>query len=147
MHRWHALQRLWCFDACCRGMASLLFDMPAGARHSAFQLAVLCRAKDSADQMASAWRLVQVQQVYSVAMTLPLMLAADDLIDAQAQADLITTGNNASSGLSSALAAGLNAGEPSAPRAFHPYTQSTAATVQQHIHHMTQLDCCLHAIG
>ena len=70
---------------------------------------LLCRAKDSAAQMASAWRLVQVQQVYSVTMTVPLMLAADNLSDAQAQADLID--DTASSGLSIALAAGLIAGE------------------------------------
>lgn len=75
-----------------------------------------CRAKDSAAQMASAWRLVQVQQVYSVTMTIPLMLAADNLTDAQAQGDLID--DTASSGLSTALAAGLIAGESSSPHTF-----------------------------
>ena len=67
-----------------------------------------------------------MQQVYSVAMTIPLTLAADNLADAQTQADLITTGSNASFGLSSALAAGLIAGESKAPRAFHSNIQLTA---------------------
>ena len=71
---------------------------------------VLCRAKDSAIQLASAWRLVQVQQVYSVTMTIPLTLAADNLADAQTQADQVITGSTRSSALSSALAAGLIAG-------------------------------------
>lgn len=101
------------------------------------QLLVLCRAKDRAAQMASAWRLVQVQQVYSVAMTIPLTLAADNLADAQAQADLITTSNNASSGLSGALAAGLIAGGSTTPSAFHHLTQ-LAAPIQQYMHYMLQ---------
>ena len=115
-----------------------MLDTPAAASHSMLQLLILCRAKDRAAQMASAWRLVQVQQVYSVAMTLPLTLAVDNLAEARTQADLITTGSNASSGLSSALAAGLIAGESSAPRAFHHYISLTAM-MQQHIHHMPQL--------
>ena len=97
-----------------------------------FHLLLLCRAKDRAAQMATAWRLVQVQQVYSVAMILPLTLAVDNLADAQTQADLITTGSNASSGLSSALAAGLVAGESAAQRFHIPpllttYSNDTAA--------------------
>ena len=66
------------------------------------------RAKDSSAQLATAWRLVQVQQVYSVTITLPLTLAAANLTDAQAQAQQITT---SPSGLASALAAGLIAGQ------------------------------------
>ena len=69
-----------------------------------------CRAKDSSGQLATAWRLVQVQQVYSVTITLPLTLAAANMTAAQAQADQITT---ASTGLANALGAGLIAGQPS----------------------------------
>ena len=50
---------------------------------------------------------MQVQQVYSVIITLPLTLAAANLTDAEAQAQQITVG---SSELASALAAGLIAG-------------------------------------
>ena len=51
-----------------------------------------------------------MQQVYSVTITLPLTLAAENMTAAQAQAHQITTGSNATAGLSSALAAGLIAG-------------------------------------
>ena len=55
---------------------------------------------------------MQVQQVYSVIITLPLTLAAANLTAAEAQAERITAG---SSGLATALAAGLIAGQPSCP--------------------------------
>ena len=71
----------------------------------------LCRAKDSYSQLASAWRLVQVQQQYAVSFTLPLTLSASDLADAQAQADSLTTTNNATDALATAVAAGLISGE------------------------------------
>ena len=75
---------------------------------------LVCRAKDSSAQIANAWRLVQVQQVYNVTMTVPLTLAADNLTDARVQAARITTGNNATLSLADALAAGLIAGESAA---------------------------------
>ena len=56
---------------------------------------------------------MQVQQVYSVTITLPLTLAAANLTAAEAQAERITAG---SSGLATALAAGLIAGEPLCPK-------------------------------
>ncbi len=73
---------------------------------------VVCRAKDSYAQLASAWRLVQVQQQYAVTLTLPLTLSAANLTDAQAQADVLTATSNATDALESALAAGLISGEP-----------------------------------
>ena len=76
------------------------------------QVTVAFRAKDSSAQLATAWRLVQVQQVYSVTLSVPLTLAAANLTDAQAQAQQITT---SPSGLASALAAGLIAGQAIAP--------------------------------
>ena len=51
---------------------------------------------------------MQVQQVYSVTITLPLTLAAANLTAAQSQAQRITAG---SLELASALAAGLIAGQ------------------------------------
>jgi len=69
-----------------------------------------CRAKDSYAQLASAWRLVQVQQQYAVALTLPLTLPAANLAAAQAQADTLTTGSNATELLATAVAAGLISG-------------------------------------
>ena len=50
---------------------------------------------------------MQVQQVYSVTITLPLTLAAANLTAAQAQAERITA---SSSALANALATGLIAG-------------------------------------
>ena len=73
---------------------------------------VVCRAKDSYAQLASAWRLVQVQQQYAVTLILPLTLSAANLTDAQAQADVLTATSNATDALESALAAGLISGEP-----------------------------------
>ena len=73
---------------------------------------VVCRAKDSRAQLATAWRLVQVQQIYSVIITLPLTLAAANMTAAQAQADRVTTSNSSASALADALAAGLIAGQP-----------------------------------
>lgn len=52
-----------------------------------------------------------MQQVYSVNMTLPLMVASDNISTALAQSDLITQGDLAISGLSDAVAAGLIAGQ------------------------------------
>ena len=75
-------------------------------------VSVVCRAKDSYAQLASAWRLVQVQQQYAVNLTLPLTLSAANLTDAQAQADVLTATSNATDALESALAAGLISGEP-----------------------------------
>lgn len=69
-----------------------------------------CRAKDSHLQLASAWRLLQVQQVYSASITMPLTLAADNLTAAQAQAVQLTTGSTATTALADALAAGLISG-------------------------------------
>ena len=111
------------------------------------QLLVLCRAKDRAAQMASAWRLVQVQQVYSVAMTIPLTLAADNLADAQAQADLITTSSNASSGLSGALAAGLIAGGSTIPSAFSSLHTSYSINTAAHGLHATGLTAFCRPLG
>ena len=71
----------------------------------------LCRAKDSYAQLASAWRLVQVQQQYAVAFTLPLTLPAASLSDAQTQADTLTIGSNATDALSAAISAGLVSGK------------------------------------
>lgn len=71
----------------------------------------MCRAKDSSAQLASAWRLVQVQQQYAVTLTLPLSLPASDSADAQTQADALMTGSNATGALATALSAGLIAGE------------------------------------
>ena len=71
----------------------------------------LCRAKDSSAQLASAWRLVQVQQLYAVTLTLPLSLSASDSADAQTQADALMTGSNATAALATGLSAGLIAGE------------------------------------
>ena len=51
-----------------------------------------------------------MQQVYSVTITLPLTLAAANLTEAQTQAERITA---SSSGLATALAAGLIAGQTS----------------------------------
>ncbi|DBA80580.1 TPA: hypothetical protein ACH3X1_007841 [Trebouxia sp. C0004] len=75
----------------------------------------LYRAKDSYAQLASAWRLVQVQQQYAVTLTLPLTLSAANLTDAQAQADVLTATSNATDALESALAAGLISEYTSAP--------------------------------
>ena len=72
----------------------------------------MCRAKDSSAQLASAWRLVQVQQHYSVILTLPLSMPASDSADAQTQADALMTGSNATGALAVALSAALIAGEP-----------------------------------
>ena len=70
----------------------------------------VCRAKDTYAQLASAWRLVQVQQQYAVAFTLHLTLPAANLADAQAQADSLTTSSNATDVLAAAVAAGLISG-------------------------------------
>ena len=51
-----------------------------------------------------------MQQVYSASMTMPLILAADNLTAAQAQADQLTTGSTAATALAAALAAGLISG-------------------------------------
>ena len=77
------------------------------------------RAKDSYAQIASAWRMVQVQQQYAVNLTLPLTLPAAGLAAAQAQAAAIATGTNTSALLATALAAGLISG------AVHASHQST----------------------
>ena len=69
-----------------------------------------CRAKDSYSQLASAWRLVQVQQQYAVTFTLPLTLSAANLTDAQSQADVLLTSSNATEALATAVAAGLISG-------------------------------------
>ena len=68
-----------------------------------------CRAKDSYAQLASAWRLVQVQQQYDVTFTLPLVLAAYSTTDAEAQADLLIANSTT---LTTAVTAGLISGEP-----------------------------------
>jgi len=70
----------------------------------------VCRAKDSYASLASAWRLVQVQQQYAVTLSLPLTLPAADLAAAQAQASTLTTGSNATNLIASAVAAGLISG-------------------------------------
>ncbi|DBA96111.1 TPA: hypothetical protein ACH3X1_001605 [Trebouxia sp. C0004] len=75
----------------------------------------LYRAKDSYTSLASAWRLVQVQQQYAVTLSLPVTLQAADLAAAQAQASTLTTGSNATSLIASAVAAGLISEFSSAP--------------------------------
>ncbi len=70
----------------------------------------VCRAKDSYAQLASAWRLVQVQQQYAVTLNLPLTLPAASLTAAQAQADALTTASNATDALAAAVSAGLISG-------------------------------------
>lgn len=70
----------------------------------------VCRAKDSEAQLATAWRLVQVQQVYSVTLSVPILVASQNLTTAIAQSDLFTSGDAAASSLTGALAAGLIAG-------------------------------------
>ena len=72
---------------------------------------VLCRAKDSYAQLASNWRLVQVQQQYAVTFTLPLTLPAATLADAQAQADALTASSNATAAIAGAVSAGLISGQ------------------------------------
>ena len=71
----------------------------------------ICRAKDYGSQLASAWRLVQVQQHYTVSLTLPLRLTAASTAEAQTQADVLMTGSNATGTLAAALSAGLTSGE------------------------------------
>ncbi|KAL0024068.1 hypothetical protein WJX79_002467 [Trebouxia sp. C0005] len=70
----------------------------------------LYRAKDSYSQLASNWRLVQVQQQYAVTFTLPLTLPAATLAAAQAQADILTATSNATV-LAGAVSAGLISGD------------------------------------
>ena len=70
----------------------------------------MCRAKDSFAQLASAWRLVQVQQRYSISLDLPLALAAANLTAAQNQAEALTTGPEATQALADALSAALISG-------------------------------------
>ncbi len=70
-----------------------------------------CRAKDSYAQLASAWRLVQVQQQYAVTFTLPLTLSAANVTAAQAQTDILTTSSNTTEALAAAVAAGLISGD------------------------------------
>ena len=72
---------------------------------------VLCRAKDSYAQLASNWRLVQVQQQYAVTFTLPLTLPAATLAAAQAQADILTATSNATAALADAVSAGIISGQ------------------------------------
>ena len=96
--------------ACLNLTASLIGQWQA--RTDTTRVCVVCRAKDSYAQLASAWRLVQVQQQYAVTLTLPLTLSAANLADAQAQADVLTATSNATDALESALAAGLVSGEP-----------------------------------
>ena len=72
---------------------------------------VLRRAKDSYAQLASSWRLVQVQQQYAVTFTLPLTLPAATLADAQAQADALTASSNATAAIAGAVSAGLISGQ------------------------------------
>ncbi len=96
--------------ACLDLTASLIGQWQA--RTNTTPASVVCRAKDSYAQLASAWRLVQVQQQYAVTLTLPLTLSAANLTDAQAQADVLTATSNATDALESALAAGLISGEP-----------------------------------
>ena len=69
-----------------------------------------CRAKDSYAQSASAWRLVQVQQQYSVTLTVPLSLTANSLAEAEPQADALVSGSNATKALAASLASGLISG-------------------------------------
>ena len=83
----------------------------------------ICRAKDYGAQLASAWRLVQIQQHYTVSLTLPLGLTATSTAEAQIQADVLMTGSNATGALAAALSAGLTSGEsvvrtPHAPSFF-----------------------------
>ncbi|KAL0020782.1 hypothetical protein WJX79_001465 [Trebouxia sp. C0005] len=83
----------------------------------------LYRAKDSYASLASAWRLVQVQQQYAVSLSLPLTLQAADLAAAQAQASTLTTGSNATNLIASAVAVGLISEFASAPN----FTAAAAA--------------------
>lgn len=96
--------------ACLELTACLIGQWQAGPNTT--PVCVACRAKDSYAQLASAWRLVQVQQQYAVTLTLPLTLSAANLTDAQTQADVLTATSNATDALESALAAGLISGEP-----------------------------------
>ena len=71
-----------------------------------------CRAKDSQAASASARRLVQVQQHYSVTISLPLSLPVSDGDDADTKATALTQGTSA---LEAALTAGLRSGGQSPP--------------------------------
>ena len=53
-----------------------------------------------------------MQQVYSVSLTVPFVVVADNLTTALAQSDLLTMGDNATAAMTEALAAGLIAGQP-----------------------------------
>ena len=53
-----------------------------------------------------------MQQVYSVDLTVPLVVVAENLTAAVAQSDLLTRGDQATAAMTDALAAGLIAGQP-----------------------------------
>ena len=119
LHPCNIVQTYQCMACTCRAGVLVGADAATFSRHCQAatcdsarlpQCYEHCRAKDSDSQLASAWRLVQVQQVYSVSLTVPLVLAANNLMAAQLQADQLTTGSNATAALASALAAGLIAG-------------------------------------
>ena len=69
-----------------------------------------CRAKDSRARVASAWRLVQVQQQYAISLTVPLSLLVTSSEDADAKAAALTAGTNATDALAVAFTAGLISG-------------------------------------
>lgn len=80
--------------------------------HHCFALLCTCRAKDSQAASASAWRLVQLQQHYSVTISLPLSLPVSDDDDADTKATALTQGTTA---LEAALSAGLISSGQSPP--------------------------------
>lgn len=94
-----------------------------------------CRAKDGDSQLASNWRLVQVQQQYAVTFTLPLTLPAASLAAAQTQADTLVANNTA---LADAVTVGLISGMQSWLHSmllpYGPSERAVLAPDSNHLH-------------